>query len=141
MSNIAPPKPIVGPMVYENWLASLKKGLAWREMQEVPLFTDATITGIIPGGFGPYQFLNTVSVFRGSAAVSPAIVLRYRWHFELDLKKHLEQTVTDDALYHGGSLVDEVGALVSLALGIRVKAGSVTRIFELQGDPLGEPVA
>ncbi len=30
---------------------------------------------------------------------------------------------TDDSLYHGGSLVDEIAALASLAMGVRVRAG------------------
>jgi len=46
---------------------------------------------------------------------------------------------TDAERYHGGILPDEIAALVSLALGIRLKSGGMTRHFER--DPRGTPVA
>jgi len=49
---------------------------------------------------------------------------------------------TDFGSYHGGSLIDEVAALVALTLGIRVKAGPIIRTFDANDkDPRGTPVA
>ena len=48
-------------------------------------------------------------------------------------------TKTDTSQYHGGWLVDEIAALLSLCLGIRIKAGGQTRIFEEGKDPKGHP--
>jgi hypothetical protein len=46
---------------------------------------------------------------------------------------------TDDSLYHGGTLVDEIAALASLAMGVRVRAGGESRRFEVGKDLLGRP--
>ena len=46
---------------------------------------------------------------------------------------------TDESLYHGGDLVDEVAALASLALGIRLVSGGVSREFGMDNDPYGRP--
>jgi hypothetical protein len=45
---------------------------------------------------------------------------------------------TDEERYHGGDLTDEISSLISLCLGIRLKAGGINRIFgvnELRGRP------
>lgn len=47
---------------------------------------------------------------------------------------------TDDSAYHGGNLDDEIAALLSLLLGIRLMKGSVTREFGSRIDPRGLPV-
>ncbi|MGX9146443.1 hypothetical protein [Mesorhizobium sp. 128a] len=41
--------------------------------------------------------------------------------------------------YHGGSLEDEVAALLALILGVRIVAGPIEREFDDHGDPLGRP--
>jgi hypothetical protein len=48
---------------------------------------------------------------------------------------------TDQAQYHGGNLADELAALASLILGVRMKAGGITREFVPSGDAKGRPVA
>ena len=48
---------------------------------------------------------------------------------------------TDINNYHGGWFPDEIAALVSLCMGIRVKAGDKSRRFDINGDPLGRPQA
>ena len=97
---------------------------------EYPLYTDAWITGEIEQG--PYQFLNPVCL--GAGQIRPAIVLRcsrYAKHPYPDMKK------TAAEHYHGGSFPEELAALSSLILGIRLKAGGMTRFFETNGDPKG----
>ena len=102
---------------------------------EFPLFTDALV--IEEANLGPYAFLNTED-FRGDI-VRTAIVLRYA---ACDYEAHREQRTYDKSrteLYHGGYAQDELAALASLILGIRLSAGSVSREFKLKGDPLGRP--
>jgi hypothetical protein len=48
-------------------------------------------------------------------------------------------TETNTSNYHGGWFPDEIAALVSLCLGVRVKAADESRRFDNQGDPLGRP--
>jgi hypothetical protein len=47
---------------------------------------------------------------------------------------------TYDEHYHAGDHFDEVGALISLILGIRAQAGPATRRFDANTDPLGTPM-
>ena len=46
---------------------------------------------------------------------------------------------TDESLYHGGDLVDEIVALASLSLGTRLLSGGVSREFGTDSDPYGRP--
>lgn len=123
-----------GPLSYENWKGAEihKKPLGGGE---TPCFTDAWITGELREGFGPYCVLNTVAqVFPESRA--PSIVLRYWWHIN---HAPPDMSKTDVDRYHAGGLADELAALVSLALGIRLHAGGENRRFAPDGDPLGDP--
>jgi len=105
---------------------------------EYPLFSDAHMTGEVTDGLGPYSFLNAVPIPSGPGIVNAPIVLRavfYLGEYRPDMSK------TDESLYHGGTLVDEIAALASLALGVRIRAGSETRRFEPGKDPYGRPCA
>src|SRR5262249_36369659 len=106
---------------------------------EYPLFTDAHITGLITDGYGPYQFINTVPYPVNDGSARPSIMLRLELHLQNDPEQRPPMDETDAERYHGGLLTDEVAALVSLALGIRLKSGGMTRHFEC--DPRGTPVA
>ncbi len=132
-----------GPPVYENWRAAIQ-GLPSSGAYEVPLFTDAMIVGEIMDGYGPYQLINTIAhaSHPQSLNVLPAIVLRIEEHradHETDILN--TQSQTNEDLYHGGMMPDEVAALVSLALGIRLIAGGVNREFDPDHDPRGRPIA
>lgn len=126
-----------GPPAYGNWLAALNDEPAVAT-REYPLLSDASVTGEIREGFGPYQFLNPVPLVGEPGLVRPVIFLRVKIHVEYSTP---DMKTTDSELYHGGSLTDEIAALSSLALGIRLKAGGMSRIFDLYGDPLGRPIA
>jgi hypothetical protein len=127
-----------GPLVYENWIAA-GKGLPKLSTYEYPLFTEAHIVGgHILEGYGPYQFINTIA-FPGMRYFRPSIVVREEHHLEYNLPA---MDKTSDEQYHGGGLADEIAALISLCLGIRIKAGDANRVFEaLDSDPKGLPVA
>jgi hypothetical protein len=127
-----------GPFAYENWLLALSDAPRQAGF-EYPLFTDAHITGMITEGYGPYQFLNTIaSAEPGAARNYPAIILRLDSYLVYEVETDWSQT--EESRYHGGLIHDEVAALASLCMGIRLKASGYTRIFEPDKDPLGTPI-
>jgi hypothetical protein len=129
-----------GPPSWANWRAYMKD-LPSEGAYEVPLYTDAHITGMIQEGYGPYQFLNTVPMSEQPGELRPAVVLRVWDHFDDRSALSEPMTRTDDERYHGGWLNDEVAALASLSVGIRLKPGRVTREFRVGEDPQGRPIA
>jgi len=100
---------------------------------EVPLFTDSRFTGAFTAGYGPYQFLNAVSPL--DKTMRAALFLRADWFLVFQEDKEIK---TKEEHYHGGWLADEAAALASLCLGVRLKAGSVSREFGAD-DPKGRP--
>lgn len=125
-----------GPDFFENWrgvLAGCKVLYAY----EYPLYSDAYIGGEL--SVGPYQFINTIAHIgsSGATAVAPVLVLKVDVHIDPDWP---EMDATDTRRYHGGLLSDEVAALAALDMGVRVKAGPVTRVFN-GGDERGRPFA
>lgn len=107
------------------------------QIDEYPLFTDADIIGELREGCEPYTFLNTVPFKRESGTVRESIILRIYWYTSYQLKCNVK---TDASQYHGGHINDEIAALVSLKLGIRLKSGSMTRTFhDFYNDQLGSP--
>jgi hypothetical protein len=50
----------------------------------------------------------------GYGVALPAVVLRAEIHHRRDPYAFTAMTATDDSLYHGGDLEDEIAALVSL---------------------------
>ncbi len=120
------------PFSYRNW-KSAQEGNQWTRIWEFPLFARAHFVGEISEGLGPYQLINAVAMESGR----PPLFLRIREHLEEQLPS-MEKT--QDNHYHGGSEADEIAALLSLCLGVRLKAGSATRVFGLNGDPMGRPI-
>jgi len=125
-------KTTTAPISYLNWQAMLS-GEPWLEIYEYPLFTDAYIIGEITQELGPYQILNNVPMDSGR----PALILRSQKHIKFEIP---DMNETQAAAYHGGYEQDEIAALLSLCLGIRIKAGSANRIFSNSGDPKGRPI-
>ncbi|HSB15577.1 MAG TPA: hypothetical protein VLE22_14055 [Bryobacteraceae bacterium] len=130
--------PSCGPLVIDNWRAS-GDSQEPPEVLEYPLFTDAWMTGGTTA-FGPYELFNTIAhAGMPRDSLKPALVLRVQYHFRHELPS-MEKTNVGS--YHGGELQDEVAALVSLVLGIRLKAGPASREFPPHGsDPRGVPIA
>lgn len=121
-----------------NWLSKSNANAAGTDVYEYPFFSDAHITGEFADGLGPYAFLNAVPISDGPGVVNAPIVLRTEIHLG---EYHPDMSKTDEALYHGGTLVDEIAALASVSLGVRVRAGGETRRFEPGKDPYGRPCA
>ena len=105
-------------------------------VHEYPLYSDAHLTGELREGLGPYSFINTVPAGFAAGAVKAAVVLR----MAVSRNQHLpDMSKTDVSRYHGGTLVDELAALASMALGVRIWAGGVSREFTPGGDLYGQP--
>lgn len=129
----------LGPCSYENWKAALSDEGS-HDGYEVPLFTDAHVTGEILEGFGPYQLLNPIAISRSAGSVTPGVILRVENYLEISSPSSVEMDRTNDTRYHGGLLHDEIAALSSLILGVKFKSGGITREFCPDCDPRGMPV-
>ena len=123
----------------KNWKLA-DAGESCSSTYEFPFYSDASFVGEVTDGFGPYRLLNTVPGDSTPGSVRAPIVLRVSYHSrepELLPPDH----GTDESIYHGGHLPDEVAALLSLAAGTRVRAGNYNRYFDPAEDPLGRPAA
>lgn len=118
----------------ENWLAYNADAL-YLGASEYPLYSDAKIDGTIMLEFGPYSFSNTMLRKNSPGEARVPMVLRLALHTPgtaPDLSK------TDAARYHGGDMPDEIAALASLCMGIRMRAGPESRRFRF-GEQYGHP--
>lgn len=126
------------PRAWRNWraMANLEK----RGVNEYPLYSDAWFTAEAREK-GPYSVLNALprtTHVGGQFEWKPALVLRVAHHLPSEIR---DTSVTSKKHYHGGWLADEVAALLSLELGLRIIAGPANREFDEQDDPLGRPRA
>lgn len=124
----------LGTFIYENWRAALS-GHPVSETLEYPLFSDAQVAGEIRAGLGPYQLLNCIA----DPSIDPhrpVLALRIEYHVRWS---YGQMEATDAARYHGAGPSDELAALLSLSLGMRLKSGSANRWFPATGDPRGRP--
>ncbi len=127
----------LGPEVYANWKAYYNDNPI-RTSYELSLFTDAHITGELSSGIGPFQLLNGAA-FGEDHSLRPGIILRFDSIQLDDEYQNRQSKQTDNSRYHAGGLHDEIAALISLALGIRVEVGGVLREFVPKSDPRGRP--
>jgi len=107
---------------------------------EYACYSDAPLSGL-EVVVGPYRLLNTLAT-----AVAPrpgssrlALVLRAEQHLQETGPPESFWERTDTTTYHGGQLDDELAALISLALGIRLRSGGIIREFGTDDDPRGRP--
>jgi len=128
---------ILGPEVYENWRKWEKNHEEWIVF-EYPLFTDAHVTGELSDLPGPYQLINMVPPSLGQC-LAPTVILRIAQPQGICEIPSMKKT--ESYRFHGGTIVDEVAALLSLEFGIRFKAGKMIRMFHPCDDPKGRPSA
>lgn len=103
---------------------------------EYPLYSDARVVGELPDNLGPYALLNALP-FHGGNGAAITIILRvffFEPHTIISNRNRPLKTVDDG--YHGGWFSEELAALTSLALGIRLKSGDAIRRFDGK-DPYG----
>ncbi len=128
-----------GLPILQNWIAR-NSGLEKYGIYEFPLYTDARMTGQIQRASWPYAFLNTVPFHDEPGYVQAPVILRVDAHIPKAERPDFSRT--DASLYHGGLLTDEIAALASLCIGVRMRAGGESRRFDsMEQDPLGRPVA
>ena len=106
------------------------------EVYEYDLYSDARFTGQIQLPHWPYAFLNTAPAHMTSSTINTAMVLRAEMHADFKLP---ELSRTNESMYHGGWFQDEIVALASLCLGVRLASGGISRMFERNHDPYGQP--
>jgi len=77
--------------------------------------------------FGPYT-LSTV--IRGSDAVGSAVIVHAGIHANLvpEVVVNGKLAKSDSSAYHGGTMTDEIAALISLELGVRVRLAGTIRL-------------
>ena len=121
-----------------NWIDASDKDIA--SVVEYPFYSDARITSKSTdgSGLGPYSFLNAIPLHDGPGIVNSPIILRAAIHLPQSLPDN-DKLETDESLYHGGDTVDELAALTSVALGVRIRAGDESRRFEPGEDRYGQP--
>ena len=110
----------MGTAAWTNWHAQLD-GHKEREYVEDELHSDARFLAG-PVSFGPYE-LSIVFREHQRVDVCPALILRAGLHTSLtpEIIVDGELVPTNTKSYHGGILSDEIAALVSLELGVRLR--------------------
>jgi len=112
---------MIGPISFENWKEFNNKSPC-KNYFKYHLYSDAKLIGKIDFELGPYKLLKSKPI---TDTYSFATVL------DLNIGNYLKIKLPDDLpkksefdRYHGGTLCDEIAALLSLCFGIRLKAGS-----------------
>lgn len=132
---------VSGPTFYVNLVYAGTDGATKNGGFEVTLFSDAHLTGGFESKSSPYTLINLVPVDRGGPRLRPAICLRVDNYLPDSDGTLPDMNKTQDNHFHGGQHYDEIAALLSLALGARVRASGVNRLFEDGGDVRGKPIA
>jgi hypothetical protein len=126
---------------FANWQKA-QNGIAAREIVEATLFTDSWVTGEILD-LGPYSLINTIAhaYNHPGRILRPAVVMRMSHHYVPGTDPPYRTPMENDfEHYHGGDYLDEMAALASLFLGIRLKAGGANREFRDEQDRFGRPI-
>jgi hypothetical protein len=109
------------------------------QISEYSLYTDSRLIGEWSSPNSPHRFINLIPFPHEAGKIQEAVTLRISW--VVDGKREFSKS-TDTTSYHGGWATDELAALASLRLGIRLMAGGETRIFgAYSNDPLGTPIS
>jgi hypothetical protein len=127
-----------GNLSYWN-MVEFRAGMIATQISEYTLYTDSRIIGEYDCPTCPYRFMNMIPLYNEPGEIQEAITLRVSWVVSGEREFGVTTNITS---YHGGWATDELAALASLRLGIRLKAGGETRIFGAYSeDPLGTPIA
>ncbi|WP_336998438.1 hypothetical protein [Leclercia sp. M50] len=83
-----------------------------------------------------YSFLNMLAFSEDT--IAPTLTVRVDWAVDIN-KTIFSGTEPHTSDFHGGWFTDEIGALISLKLGIRAHAGSISRDFNCHSPTYGQP--
>jgi hypothetical protein len=106
--------------------------------EEYALYSDADVSGEVE--FGPYALLMTLARSGRVGRALQTLVFRQRDHLIDGSPGHIRREL-DLGGWTGGDIGDQAAALLSLALGRRIRSGGVVRQGFEPGDPLGRPFA
>jgi hypothetical protein len=129
-----------GPDGWISWHAQ-RSGMQPAGAIEYAYYTDAHLLEDRID-LGPCRLLNTFGfAARQPGQVPLSLVLRVELFEAINVGTRSPEQ-TDAAAWHGGGLDEELAALVSLALGIRLRSGGQIRIFDpgSDADVRGRPV-
>jgi hypothetical protein len=133
-----------GPWMWENARLA-EAGSPPAGALEIGFYTDSWRVGL-QGNIGPFDFLDQLyNVNPGeypSGAPPIGLVARVEQYIVPNPHEYLDDTweQTDPAVFHGGDASDELAALVSLAIGERIRSAGIARVFSVDDeDPRGEP--
>jgi hypothetical protein len=130
-----------GPYSHSNWKAQSdqsEKGLP-NSAIEIQLFSDACFRSI-EVEHGPYLVMNAEPFppIEPRQSMHGRLILRCEYYLDPNQDPTIFTCNTDTSRYHGGTLLDEIAALYSLCMGVRLKAGGVVREF-CHGSEYGKP--
>jgi hypothetical protein len=113
------------PQSWANW-NGYDPGHPPRSAVEFELYSDSEVRGLDRDA-GPYRIMNMLAgPLRETALARPVVTLRIHHATSANPK--------DEDAEHGGRHADEVAALMSLILGIRLRAGDQTRFMDREDD-------
>lgn len=127
-----------GPYSHWNWQAQLENELPHSAL-EIELFSDACF-GSTEVEHGPYLVIDAEPFppIEPRQSMHGRLILRCEHYLDPNQDPTIRPRNTDTSRYHGGTLQDEIAALYSLCLGVRLKAGGVVREFS-HGKEYGKP--
>ncbi|MBF2087822.1 MAG: hypothetical protein IGR80_02570 [Synechococcales cyanobacterium K44_A2020_017] len=127
-----------GPYSHWNWQAKLEKDSP-NSAVEIELFSDACFRNT-EVEHGPYLVMNAEPFppIEPRQSMHGRLILRCEHYLDSSQDPTIHPRNTDTSRYHGGTLRDEIAALCSLCMGVRLKAGGVVREFSY-GNKYGKP--
>lgn len=112
----------MGTHAWTNW-REFDPGAEAVEDADDELHSDRQFTGL-PAPFGPYSL---TPVMRRQSSVGEAVILHEAIHTNLipEIVVNGKLARPDSSAYHGGTMGDEIAALVSLELGVRLRFAGI----------------
>jgi hypothetical protein len=140
------PQTSPGPWGWENSRGKLA-GRPRLGTIEIGCYTDLSFQWVKPVSIGPYTITVPLSLTEIETMLSlvgqlrMGLVLRVEQYLGEYPDEYVDPTwqQLDPKNYHGGVAWEELAALISLALGVRLRAGGILRIFGPGEDELGYP--
>ncbi|MDX6242006.1 MAG: hypothetical protein QOG10_6877 [Kribbellaceae bacterium] len=127
----------MGTDAWKNW-RGFDGGAPERENYDDELQSDVAFAGG-PAQFGPFELSAVTRDAYTGHQVGPALIVHGGVHADLlpEIVINGRLAKADSTAYHGGTMSDEIAALVSLILGVRLRAAGTLRLSGIH-DPSDE---